>query len=94
MKQKPAIEVGQLWKVGGITYRVETLTGEDGCYPIELVEVERDAIINVELDAQIAALHPALWRQSYLPRLRCELRRMKQETRWFEREDVTYRGPN
>lgn len=89
---KPAIEVGQRWKVGGITYRVESVTGEDGCYPIELVEVERDASINAELDAQIGALHPELRRLSYLPALRRDLRRMKQERRWFERSDVTYEG--
>lgn len=81
------LAVGQRWAVGGITYRIESLRGPDGCYPIELVEVARDVDLDVAIRAQIAALPPALLGCSLLPKT-LERRRMSQEARWFERSDV------
>jgi hypothetical protein len=76
------IRIGQLWKVNGITYRVESLVSG-----AQLNEVSRDAFIDAEIDAQLAALHPSLHCCSLLPELYAP-RGMRVDLRWFERSDV------
>lgn len=81
------VEIGQLWKVNGVTYRVESLTGPDCQYPIVMAEAARDACVNADLDAQLEAL-PAAWRGDALV-LECyKPRRMQVELRWFDRSDI------
>lgn len=81
------LAIGQLWAVGGITYRIDSMTGPDGCYPIVMLEVSRDPQVNREINARIAATHPSLVACTLLPQT-LEPRTMHQEPRWFERTDV------
>jgi hypothetical protein len=79
------VRVGQLWKVNGITFRVESLDGPEGPHwPIVMHELERDPSVNQELDAMALASNArALTLQACY-----EPRRMNVEARWFERTDV------
>lgn len=87
-KDRPEPAVGQLWAIGGITYRIDSLSGPDGCYPILMREVARERRVDEELAASKRS-HPMLWRHRAPERRRS----MQQERAWFEqRTDAVYRG--
>ncbi len=79
------VAIGQLYKVNGITYRIESLDGPEGPHwPIVMHEASRDPSVNAELDAMCdACVHRAQYLQSSY-----EPRHMNVELRWFERSDI------
>jgi hypothetical protein len=80
------IRTGQLWKVNGITYRVDALDGQ-----ALMNEASRDASVNADLDAQLEAL-PVAWRANSLVHECYKRRSMQVDLRWFERSDVKQVG--
>lgn len=82
---KPAPAVGQLWRVGGKVYRVETLAGDEPGFRIVLQEVSRDPSVNRAIRAQAKARH---WtqRRAVLESLRPS--QMTVDAPWFDRFDV------
>lgn len=83
-RNRIAPAVGQLWKIHGVTYRIESLDGTEGPHwPIVMREVSRDRSVNDDIEAQIAALNPVHRELSSLHGLR-EPRSMNVELRWFD----------
>lgn len=83
-KPNPAkVAAGKQYHIGGILYRVETMTGEDSQYPIVLQEVARIPRVNREIEQRAK-----LMGQSYILSQK-EPRRMTVELPWFiHRPDV------
>lgn len=85
-RTKPAPAVGQLWRIGGKTFRVETLAGDEPGFRIVLQEVERDASVNRAIRAQAKARH---WTQRRTVLQALRVSRMTVDSPWFERSDVS-----
>jgi hypothetical protein len=76
----PALTVGCLWSIAGSLYQVNTLTGEDQCYPIGMTELARTRAALRELEANIR--EACVSRRPLLERQRQPFT-MKQELNWF-----------